>query len=835
MDSDSLKRLHTRTLQIFIATWNAGNAAPENLENLFPVKGSNDIDYDIYVIGLQESTYSLTSNSAPSDTIDSITSPKYRSTKQISNFYTNNNPNGNVANASSSSSNNNINKVDDNSIKHMQSKIMGILGDEFEIVIHNRRAQLQLYVIANKVLKPYISNIEINAENTGFLNIFPNKGGLLATMNIDNTSLAFVSCHLAAHEGVTKCQLRNDSIKEILKGARVRNKNLDILAQFHHVFWMGDMNYRLTFDKATPSDGQLSTNRPLTIKSPTNSTAVNITPDYKTTSINLTTELSNRSNSIHSDDNNIQGSKYHKLSLNTDLMDDFHDDDHDHEHDDDMVTPAVSTKSNNRVIELNNIYKLIAEEKWSELLKLDELNRELASGRVLEGFTALQPCFPPTFKRKRHEVIKRLDTSIDLDPFHSVDIHTQSTKTDGNKQWSIYYGDSNMPRFSLKDKDRRESIAILNSQTKEFNDNIVVSTHSSDSSISLGSSVTDLVQQFYDKKRIPSYTDRILYKSWHGFVKNLECKQFGSKEYVTSSDHKPVYAVFQLTTTGGINEIRQFFENKMIPRYPMTATTHPSIFSTETHIIKSHSSEAIEDNRRTNRPSSANINKPGSNNIGRPGSMNSFPSVSKTPEKIKIILTNLVGHNLAEMDSALSGGKSDPYLVITTDPKEILKSSTVNNISAFNCFNLYPNKELKYSCRSSTIYHNINPKWSDEIKLTLLSSDILNLKENLHFIITVWDEDRYNNDDVIGSFTVSFADMLVCFNENKPYEFRHKILNSGIQMGVISGKFILKGDVNEILVRNDISIQSQLMSNINNTISNDNADENDGINKCTVV
>lgn len=37
------------------------------------------------------------------------------------------------------------------------------------------------------------------------------------------------------------------SCGEILRGARVGDKTMDILAQTHHVFWFGDMNYRTDF------------------------------------------------------------------------------------------------------------------------------------------------------------------------------------------------------------------------------------------------------------------------------------------------------------------------------------------------------------------------------------------------------------------------------------------------------------------------------------------------------------------------------------------------------------------------------------------------------------
>lgn len=44
-------------IQLFVATWNAGNARPEGLEELIPHAGG---DYDVLAIGMQESTYVVT-------------------------------------------------------------------------------------------------------------------------------------------------------------------------------------------------------------------------------------------------------------------------------------------------------------------------------------------------------------------------------------------------------------------------------------------------------------------------------------------------------------------------------------------------------------------------------------------------------------------------------------------------------------------------------------------------------------------------------------------------------------------------------------------------------
>jgi len=58
--------------------------------------------------------------------------------------------------------------------------------------------------------------------------------------------------------------MRNESVKEILKSANAGvNKDLDIPTQFHHVFFMGDMNYRVTYDDHEPDHSYEETKKAL--------------------------------------------------------------------------------------------------------------------------------------------------------------------------------------------------------------------------------------------------------------------------------------------------------------------------------------------------------------------------------------------------------------------------------------------------------------------------------------------------------------------------------------------------------------------------------------------
>merc|ERR1711998_736762 len=108
---------------------------------------------------------------------------------------------------------------------------------------------MRLIVFAHRNLRGHLSAIDVMDEATGLAHVVGNKGGLVVRMCVGLTSLAFVSCHLAAHEGQEYLERRNSDTEEVLQGVRFRehscNPNLDLLAQTDHVFWLGDLNYRV--------------------------------------------------------------------------------------------------------------------------------------------------------------------------------------------------------------------------------------------------------------------------------------------------------------------------------------------------------------------------------------------------------------------------------------------------------------------------------------------------------------------------------------------------------------------------------------------------------------
>ena len=88
---------------------------------------------------------------------------------------------------------------------------------------------------------------------TGVGSVIGNKGGLVVRLSVGQTSIAFCSCHLAAHEGATHLSSRNHMCQEILRetsgrkigGTRGRGRPLDVAHAVDHTIWLGDLNYRL--------------------------------------------------------------------------------------------------------------------------------------------------------------------------------------------------------------------------------------------------------------------------------------------------------------------------------------------------------------------------------------------------------------------------------------------------------------------------------------------------------------------------------------------------------------------------------------------------------------
>ncbi|KAF7273490.1 oculocerebrorenal syndrome of Lowe [Rhynchophorus ferrugineus] len=114
---------------------------------------------------------------------------------------------------------------------------------KYRLVALSRLVGMQLAVIVNNQHYQYVKNVSMDTVGTGLLGKMGNKGGVAVRLELHNTSLCFVNCHLAAH--VDEFERRNQDYKDINARMNFR-RNPQAIKDHEQVYWLGDLNYRIT-------------------------------------------------------------------------------------------------------------------------------------------------------------------------------------------------------------------------------------------------------------------------------------------------------------------------------------------------------------------------------------------------------------------------------------------------------------------------------------------------------------------------------------------------------------------------------------------------------------
>ena len=199
-------------LKICCVTWNVGNADPKSMEGLLPSRVHHVHGPDLFVFGFQEASYGKVNLDMNLSEIRGYIKKALRSTQ-----------------------------------KH-----------RYYEVSHLTLGQMKIFVFARHTLKDAIDQVHTASEATGIAGVVGNKGGLCVSLRLFGTTrVCFISAHLNAHRGEKYKIRRNDDVKEILRtlchteGKRVLPKGQKCgtpLLIFDHVFFMGDLNYRLNIE-----------------------------------------------------------------------------------------------------------------------------------------------------------------------------------------------------------------------------------------------------------------------------------------------------------------------------------------------------------------------------------------------------------------------------------------------------------------------------------------------------------------------------------------------------------------------------------------------------------
>ena len=115
------------------------------------------------------------------------------------------------------------------------------LGDSYVLHCKNALGQMRLCVFVRADVAPAVHHWLKSTEATGLGHIMNNKGGVGVSCRVWDTSVCFINSHLAAHDDMHK--RRDDDFAEIVGGCKFGEK-LECTEAFHHLVWMGDLNYR---------------------------------------------------------------------------------------------------------------------------------------------------------------------------------------------------------------------------------------------------------------------------------------------------------------------------------------------------------------------------------------------------------------------------------------------------------------------------------------------------------------------------------------------------------------------------------------------------------------
>ncbi|CAB1325382.1 unnamed protein product [Coregonus sp. 'balchen'] len=108
---------------------------------------------------------------------------------------------------------------------------------------------IELAVLVKPEHESRISHVNTASVKTGLGNTLGNKGAVGVSFLFNSTSFGFVNCHLTS--GSEKVVRRNQNCADILRLLSLGDRQLsafDVSLRFTHLFWCGDLNYRLDLD-----------------------------------------------------------------------------------------------------------------------------------------------------------------------------------------------------------------------------------------------------------------------------------------------------------------------------------------------------------------------------------------------------------------------------------------------------------------------------------------------------------------------------------------------------------------------------------------------------------
>jgi hypothetical protein len=122
-------------------------------------------------------------------------------------------------------------------------RVRAHLGPAYVVLGEHSLRHIRMVVAVRGTLAPRARLARLEAHGAGLLRLYGNKGAVGCTLWVGPTSLCFVGAHLAAH--AHHLARRHEDLRQLLAGLRLGVGTADLQAEVHHLFLLGDLNYRL--------------------------------------------------------------------------------------------------------------------------------------------------------------------------------------------------------------------------------------------------------------------------------------------------------------------------------------------------------------------------------------------------------------------------------------------------------------------------------------------------------------------------------------------------------------------------------------------------------------
>ncbi|XP_066038244.1 phosphatidylinositol 3,4,5-trisphosphate 5-phosphatase 2-like isoform X2 [Chamaea fasciata] len=134
-------------------------------------------------------------------------------------------------------------------VEFLCASLKTLVAIDYRVVALQCLWSIKIVVLVKPEHQRRISHVHTSSVKTGIANTLGNKGAVGVSFLFNGTSFGFVNCHLAS--GSEKTHRRNQNYSDILHSLALGDKRLagfDLTLRFTHLFWFGDLNYRLDMD-----------------------------------------------------------------------------------------------------------------------------------------------------------------------------------------------------------------------------------------------------------------------------------------------------------------------------------------------------------------------------------------------------------------------------------------------------------------------------------------------------------------------------------------------------------------------------------------------------------